>query len=74
MDIREYPITETALYKLCLAAYKEHQEHMLHEYNDGLAKLHADTEDYLKMSVDPVDGEIVVTFVLKKKDLVDATS
>lgn len=73
MNIEEIPITETILYRLCNSVYDQYKAQHERQFNEGLAKLHRDVEQYLKISVDETDDEITLTFVLDRRDI-DATA
>lgn len=65
------PITDTAMYRLCHYIYTECQAYQDHVFNPDLKQLHDDTLAYLQFGVDENDDDIVVTYVLKKKDFLD---
>lgn len=73
MNIEEIPITQTILYRLCNSVYDQYNAQHERQFNKGLAKLHSDVEQYLRISVDEIDDEIVLTFVLNRRDI-DATA
>lgn len=69
MSGTEPSMTQMALYKMCREVYLQHQAQHANKFSDALTKMHDDVETYLDMTVDEFDGDIIVTFVLKRRDL-----
>lgn len=63
------PITDLALYKMCLEVFKQYKAQHSFKFSDSLTKLHQDVEAYLQLTVDEFENETIVTFVLKPGDI-----
>lgn len=68
-QMRLIPITDTAIYKLCLEVYRQYKAQHEHHYNRELQKKQDDAEKYLKITVDEAENEVLVSFVLDRRDL-----
>lgn len=69
MNVDEIPITETILYRLCNSVYDQYKAQHERQFNEGLAKLHRDVEQYLDMDVAETPDQIVLTFLLNRSDI-----
>lgn len=69
MKSNDIPVTDTILFKLCRAVFEQYEAQHDHQFNPDLATLHANVENYLSLSVDDVNDEIIITFILRKDDL-----